>query len=455
MNSLTGSLPASLEAGWVDRAARHLVFGRLDKVSSGQLTLAEGPPSNASRVFGADAAGETAAGKHHTGASAAGLHADVHVHNARFYRSIATRGGLGAAESLMRGEWCSSDLTTLVRLFIRNMHVADKLQSGAAAPFQLLARLGHMFRRNSKAGSRRNIEEHYDLSNEFFALFLDDTMQYSCAMFDGPQTSLYDASMLKLDRICRKLNLQPGDRLLEIGSGWGSLAMHAAVFYGCHVTTTTISREQHAAVQQKVAEAGLGSQITVLLSDYRELQGKYDKIVSIEMIEAVGHEYLDTFFQACASHLKHGGLMLLQAIVMNGQRHRRHLKSVDFIRKHIFPGGCLPSLESLQSSIVRSTRLQMLHYEDMTPHYARTLAMWRERFLSRLEEIKTLGFTQAFIRMWEYYLCYCEAGFAERQTGAGQMLLAAPGCTYDVFQNVACKNATPAETAAVLDNSEV
>jgi len=440
MNAISGTLPATKATGFIDRTARQMVLGRLRKISSGQLTLNETHGSGASYQFGASQPG--------------GLGVDVRVHDPRFYRSIATRGGLGAAESLMQGEWTASDLTKLVRLFIRNMDVSDNLQSGMALPFHLLSRIGHMFRRNSKAGSRRNIQEHYDLSNDFFALFLDGTMQYSCAVFETPQTTLYDASVAKLDRICRKLDLQPGDKLLEIGSGWGSLALHAAVEYGCHVTTATISQEQYLAVTQRVADAGLQNRITVLLSDYRELEGKYDKVVSVEMIEAVGHEYLDTFFRTCSSHLKHGGLMLLQSIVINGQRHRKHLKSVDFIRKHIFPGGCLPSLESLQSSVVRSTKMQMMHYEDMTPHYARTLAMWRTRFMQRLDDVKTLGFTDAFIRMWEYYLCYCEAGFAERQTGVGQLMFAAPGCSYNVLQNAVFQQPSAAALAA-FDSSEV
>ncbi len=441
MNSVSGTLAAPMQMGIVDRLARQLVLSRLRKIRNGQLTLNEPPHGGAAQQFGA------ADGAVNGDAAADDIRVSVDVHDTRFYRSIATRGGLGAAESLMRGDWTASDLTKLVRLFIRNMHVSDNLQSGMALPFHLASRIGHMLRRNSTTGSRRNIEEHYDLSNDFFALFLDETMQYSCAVFETPQTSLYDASMAKLDRICRKLDLQPGDRLLEIGSGWGSLAMHAATVYGCHVTTTTISKEQYAAVTQKVADAGLQKHITVLLKDYRELEGKYDKLVSIEMIEAVGHEYLDTFFSTCANRLKAGGMMLLQGIVINGQRHRKHLKSVDFIRKHIFPGGCLPSIESLQNSVNRSTRLQMLHYEDMTPHYVRTLALWRERFLNRLEDVKTLGFTDAFIRMWEYYLCYCEAGFAERQTGVGQLIFGTPGCKHNILENASFQ-APQSETAS-------
>jgi cyclopropane-fatty-acyl-phospholipid synthase len=287
--------------------------------------------------------------------------------------------------------------------------------------------LGHLRKANSRAGSRRNIAAHYDLSNAFFALWLDRTLTYSAGIFPHPGASLEEASLAKYDRICRKLALTTADEVLEIGSGWGGFAIHAAGQYGCRVTTTTISRAQYDLAKERIAAAGLGNRITLLLKDYRLLEGTYDKLVSIEMIEAVGYEYLDDFFRICSDRLEEDGLMCLQAITIADQVFDRYRRSHDFIRSHVFPGSCLTSLSAMTASLARATDLRLIHLEDLTPHYARTLVLWRERFFANLDQVRALGYPESFIRLWDFYLCYCEGGFAERYIGDVQMVLAKPG----------------------------
>jgi cyclopropane-fatty-acyl-phospholipid synthase len=287
-------------------------------------------------------------------------------------------------------------------------------------------KLFHFWNRNSKAGSARNIAAHYDIGNELYKLMLDETMAYSCGIFRTPQSSLYEASVEKFDAACRKLNLKSTDHLLEIGTGWGGMAIHAAKNYGCKVTTTTISRQQYELAKQKVIEAGLQDRITLLLDDYRDLQGQYDKLVSIEMIEAVGANYLDTYLAKCASLLKPEGAMLLQAITLQDQFYKQALKSVDFIQRYIFPGSFIPSVTAICNSLSVATDFKVAHLEDIGPHYATTLRHWRERFFGALPQIRGLGYSDSFIRMWEYYLCYCEGGFTERQLGVAQILLTKP-----------------------------
>jgi cyclopropane-fatty-acyl-phospholipid synthase len=289
-----------------------------------------------------------------------------------------------------------------------------------------LLTLAHWLNRNDKNGSRRNIAAHYDLGNRFFELFLDDTMAYSCGIFANAGTSLLEASTAKFDAACSKLDLKAGQHLLEIGTGWGGLAIHAARHYGCHVTTTTISREQYDFSRERVERAGLGDRITLLLEDYRDLRGQYDALVSIEMIEAVGHQYLGTYFRRCSDLLRPTGAMLLQAITIRDQFYEQARRSVDFIKRFIFPGAFIPSVQSLVSSVARSSDMKLFHLEDIGPHYARTLKIWRERFLARQAEVRAQGYPERFVRMWEFYLCYCEGGFEERQLGDVQMLLTKP-----------------------------
>ncbi len=353
------------------------------------------------------------------------------IHDPRFYRRVALGGSLGAAESYLRGEWTASDLTSLLRLFVRNMPAADEMERGMARLTTPLARLWHRLRSNSRTGSRKNIHSHYDLGNEFFELFLDETMTYSCGIFERDDATMAEASRAKLDRICRKLDLTPGDHVLEIGTGWGSFAIHAAGQYGCRVTTTTISREQHDLAAQRIREAGLEDRIDLRLKDYRDLEGTYDKLVSIEMIEAVGHNYLGEFFRCCANLLRLDGRMVLQAITMPDQRYDQYRRSVDFIQRYVFPGSCVPSVAAMMNANAKSSDLKLAHFEEFGAHYARTLSRWRDAFFDRIDDVRTQGYPESFIRLWEYYLCYCEAGFAERYIGAVQMTLHKPACRHE------------------------
>ena len=354
------------------------------------------------------------------------LRAMIRVHHPRFFRRIALGGGLGAAESLMDGDWSCDDLTSLIRIFIRNSAVSSGFDGGWAWMTQALARAEQWWRSNTIANARSNIHQHYDLGNAFFRLFLDETLSYSCGLFRSPLTSLRDASLSKMEHVCSKLDLRPEDHLLEIGTGWGALAIHAARHFGCRVTTTTISDEQFAWATDRVQAAGLEKQVRLQQLDYRRLQGKYDKLVSIEMIEAVGQAYIDTYFQQCSRLLRSDGAMLLQAIVIRDQVLDRHSRSVDFIGKYIFPGGFLPSVGLIADSVARCTDFRIYHLEEMSQHYVLTLRAWRERFWENIADVRALGFDERFIRMWDYYFAYCEAAFAERQVNVVQVLLGKP-----------------------------
>ncbi len=345
------------------------------------------------------------------------------VADPRFYPAVLFGGTVGAAEAYVKGWWTSSDLTALARLLALNRQVLDGLDSGWSRFTGWLHRLYHWTRRNSLRGSRINIAEHYDLGNDFYSLFLDPSMMYSCAYFPSSESSLEEASFAKNERICRKLQLKTSDHLLEVGTGWGGFAIQAASRFGCRVTTTTISRRQFEYAQRRVHREGLADRIEVLLQDYRELEGSYDKLVSIEMIEAVGHQYFDTYFGCCSRLLKPHGLMLLQAITIADQFYEASKDSVDFIKRYIFPGSCLPSVAVIADCLARVTDFRMLALEDITPHYARTLRAWRERFLANLPEVRRLGFSDEFIRMWNFYFCYCEGGFQARSIGDVQILL--------------------------------
>ncbi len=356
------------------------------------------------------------------------LTVNVQIRSPRFYTSLLSGGSIGAGESYARGEWNCDRLADLVRILALNRATLEGLDSGLsklAAPF---LRLAHSGRRNTRPGSRRNIAAHYDLGNDFYRLFLDPTMNYSCAIFERPDSTLEEASIAKMERICRKLNLSPQDHLLEIGTGWGGLAIHAASRYGCRVTTTTISRNQWEFARAQIAGRGLQNRVEVLLRDYRDLTGRYDKLVSIEMIEAVGHHYFDTYFQRCAELLQPDGQMLLQSITIADQNYLAARDSVDFIKRHIFPGSCIPSVTALCDSITRCSDLRLFHLEDITVHYARTLAEWARRFRLHRDEVLKMGFSREFVRLWEFYFAYCEGGFAERAIGDVQMLLTKPLC---------------------------
>ncbi len=370
-------------------------------------------------------------------ADGASLNATVFVSDPSFYKRIMLGGTIGSAESYIDGHWVSNDLTSLIRIMIRNLGHFSKLEKGWARLKNGWHFIQHLGRRNSISGSRKNIQEHYDLGNEFYKLFLDPTMNYSSGVFESPIANgadafeMHDASIRKMDQICRKLQLNSLDHVLEIGTGWGGLAIHMASHYGCRVTTTTISKEQHRLATERVKSAGLDDRVTVLLKDYRELEGKFDKLVSIEMIEAVGHQYYDEYFSRCSNLLEDDGLMLLQSITIGEQNFNYHKNHVDFIRKYVFPGGCLPSVTALANSVGQVTDMRMLYQEDITPHYVKTLAYWRFEFMRKLDQVKELGYDDAFIRMWHFYLCYCEAAFAERRVHNIHLMFAKPKCKVD------------------------
>jgi cyclopropane-fatty-acyl-phospholipid synthase len=296
------------------------------------------------------------------------------------------------------------------------------------APFHLFF---HFFRKNTLKGSRENIIAHYDLGNEFYKLFLDDTMTYSCGIFETKDSSLFQASIAKYDRICRKLQLRPEDHVLEIGTGWGGFAIYAAKNYGCRITTTTISDQQFDLAKQRIEKDGLSDKVEIMKKDYRNLKGEFDKLVSIEMIEAVGDAYLKSFFDICSRCLKNDGMMLLQAITIADWAYDKHVRTVDFIKRYIFPGGNIPSVTAISSAVAEATDLRLFHMEDITPHYATTLAAWRENFFENIEAVRGLGFPDTFIRMWDYYFGYCEGGFLERYIGDVHMLFTKPDCRRD------------------------
>ncbi|MFL0796390.1 MAG: cyclopropane-fatty-acyl-phospholipid synthase family protein [Cellvibrionaceae bacterium] len=352
------------------------------------------------------------------------LSAHIEVTDKAFFKHVMLHRSIGLGEAYMDNLWDTPDLTNLIQVMAANLKAINDLDKNKVWYSKILSRFAHRLNRNTLSGSKKNIEAHYDLSNDFFELFLDSTMLYSAAIFGNASDSLKIASMNKAKTICQKLQLTKDDHLLEIGTGWGYLAIHAAMFYGCKVTTTTLSEEQYAYAKAKVAELGLSDKITLLKTDYRELTGEYDKLVSIEMIEAVGHEYYDTYFEKCDSLLKDDGLMLIQAITIEDQRYEHAKNSVDFIQKYIFPGGGLPSNAVIMDCLARKTQMQMVGFQDIGMDYAKTLNHWKKNFLQKKSEVMKLGFDERFIRMWEYYLCYCEGGFLQRAISTGQFVFA-------------------------------
>lgn len=371
------------------------------------------------------------------------LQAHIKIDDMRFYRLLAGNGSVGAGEAYAEGLWRCDDPVSLVRLLVRNRDLLDQMETGTARVGGALMRLWHALRQNTRAGSRRNIAAHYDLGNDFFRLFLSADLMYSSALWTEADDTLESASTRKLDVVCRKLGLKPGQQVIEIGTGWGGFALHAAKYYGCHVTTTTISKEQHALASQRVADAGLGEQICVTLNDYRDLQGQYDRLVSIEMIEAIGARYLDAYFSQVGRLLKPDGLALIQAITIEDQRYAQALASVDFIKRHIFPGSFIPSINAMLSAKTRTTDLALVHQEDFGLSYARTLRAWRERFLAHQAEARAMGFDDRFLRLWDFYLAYCEGGFLERSIGVSHLLLAKPGAQPEAPRWTAREGARP------------
>ena len=374
------------------------------------------------------------------------LRAKVYVGDAEMYRRIMLGGTIGSAESYMQQQWSTDNLTSLIRIMIRNLDHFTRLEKSWARVKNVWHYCQHALRHNSIANSRKNIYEHYDLGNDFYRLFLDPTLNYSSGVFaDLSPTasaveSMLSASVRKMDTICQKLELNSLDHVLEIGTGWGAMAVHMASKYGCRVTTTTISQQQFNVAKERVKEAGIESLVTVLLKDYRELEGQYDKLVSIEMIEAVGHQYYDQFFGKCNDLLRADGAMLLQAITIGEQNYDYHIRNVDFIGKYIFPGGSLPSISALSKSVGRVSKMRMIHEIDITPHYERTMLCWREKFFERIDAIRSLGYDESFLRRWHFYLCYCEAAFAERRVHCSHLMFAKPHSKLEPTFNASQKN---------------
>lgn len=396
------------QAGLLEKWCRPLVLSYLSNIRHGCIELIE---QHQEQVFG-DAHAD--------------LRARLEVLDSRFYSKLLLEGSVGAGEAYMDGWWKTDQLTALVRIFARNSALLDKLESGFARLSKPALKLLNWRNRNTLSQSKQNIAAHYDLSNDFYQLMLDPSMLYSSAVYPAADSSLYEAQQYKLQLLCDKLQLTPDDHLLEIGTGWGGLAIYAAKHYGCRVTTTTISQAQHDFAAVRIAEAGLSDRITLLLQDYRLLEGQYDKLVSVEMIEAVGQQYLDGYFAKCASLLKPQGLMVLQAITIADQRYQHYSREVDFIQKFIFPGGFLPSVSRMADAVSHQTDLVIRHLQDIGLDYARTLADWHQRFLAAREQVLALGFDERFMRMWQFYLCYCEGGFLERATSTVQLVLCKP-----------------------------
>ena len=382
---------------WWTRISQQAVLGRLSSLQNGQIYID-------------DECRRMVAG--HSGND--GLSATINVNDPVFYHQVAMHGALGAAESYLNGDWDCDNLPVLIRILARNLNIAGKR---AGSWLSAAARLQHVWRKNTRGGSRRNIAAHYDLGNRFFELFLDPTMMYSAAMFNSPDDSLETAQNTRMERVCQRLQLKQQDHIVEIGTGWGGFACYAAENYGCRVTTTTISNEQYEYAKRRVAEADLTDRVEVLRLDYRDLSGQFDKLVSLEMIEAVGREFHDAYFQKCSALLRTGGRMVIQAIVMPDQRYDAYVKSVDFIQKYIFPGGSLPSVGSMQKSAATTEKLRMVDLEDFGGSYAQTLRVWKQRFHENIDQVRSLGYSDRFIRMWHYYFAYCEAAFDERSVG--------------------------------------
>lgn len=405
VNDAEESAPATMPR--LERMLRARLVARLASFSHGQIVLH-------------DALGRVELG------APSDLKVRIEVLDPAFYRALAAQGTVGAGEAYIHGLWNCSDLVALVRLLLRNRDLLDGMERGFARLGGHALRAWHALNRNTRSGSRRNIAAHYDLGNAFFQLFLSRDLMYSSAYW-AEGDDLEAASTRKLELICRKLDLNPGDHVVEIGTGWGGFALHAARNYGCRVTTTTISREQHALASERIAQAGLADRVQVLLKDYRDLEGTYDKLVSIEMIEAVGAGYLDGYFAKIGALLKPDGLALLQAITIEDHRYAQALKSVDFIKRFIFPGSFIPSIHAMLAAKTRASDLGLVALEDFGDSYARTLHAWRVRFVEHLREVRAQGFDEAFMRMWDFYLAYCEGGFRERSIGVAHLVLAKPG----------------------------
>lgn len=386
---------------------RRLFYGALDKLHDAYLVI------------------EDQGQFHQFGDPQSPYQATVTIHDPRAFKEMVLGGALGAAEAYTLKLWDSHDVTKVVQVFARNLDILEQ-QGWISQLRRFLVKLDHRFNRNSINKARDNIAAHYDLGNDLFEEFLDPSMMYSSAIYPKPDATLEEAQQYRLRRICEKLCLTPKDHVLEIGTGWGGMALYAAQNFGCKVTTTTISEQQHAYTQAQIERLGLQDRITLLKEDYRNLNGQYDKLISLEMIEAVGHEYLPTYFECCSALLKPQGAMLLQAITIADQRYHRYRKNVDFIQKYIFPGGHLPSVKQITAQVAKATDMTLRHLEDFGEHYALTLREWRRRFNQSSERLHYKGYDETFQRLWNYYFAYCEGGFLERNIGVTQIVFTKP-----------------------------
>ena len=412
MKSLTKTLPKKATTLSVtERIARQLLFGALDNIRQGKLTLTE-PDGTVREFFGTENTE---------------LSGTVEIRDPKFYSRVLSGGSRGAGESYMSNEWDSEDLTVVFRIAALNQEMWQSLERGWARLTLPASHMYHWLKRNSRSQSRRNISDHYDLGNDFFELFLDPTMMYSCGVFENETDTMEQASNRKNELICQQLQLKPSDHLVEVGSGWGGFALHAAANYGCRITTTTISTEQFELARERIKAAGLDKQVQVVKEDYRDLGGSYDKLVSIEMIEAVGWENYQTYFKSCANLLKPKGLMLVQAITVADEAFEKAKRHVDFIKRYVFPGGCLPSVESMIAAARQVSDLQLIDLQDIGSHYVHTLQAWLAQFEANKGQIAQLGYDQRLIRLWRFYLCYSEAAFAERATSDVHALFARSG----------------------------
>lgn len=405
---------SSQKITWFEAKCRQGIFNAINKLENARIEIVE--QGNITRL----------------GNPNSELLGQMNVLDMSLYSDIVKGGSIAAAEAFINNKWTSPHLTSLIRVFARGQAVVDELERQANWPRRLQLKLLAWKNRNTESGSKRNILAHYDLGNELYTRFLDHSMMYSSAIYSQAEMSLAEAQEAKLAVICEKLDLKATDHMVEIGSGWGGLAIYAATHYGCKVTTTTISDEQYNYAIEKVKELGLESKITLLKKDYRLLQGKYDKLVSIEMIEAVGHDFMAEFFLKCSSLLKPDGKMLLQAITISDQRYDEYRKSIDFINKFVFPGGCLPSIAVISQHVAKSTDMMIDNVQDIGLHYARTLHDWRKNFDQQWTQIKAHGYDESFKRLWQYYLCYCEGAFIERVISTHHIVARKPRCK-DVY----------------------
>lgn len=394
--------------GWFDRLCRKFTLNFLSQLRHGSITVIE--------------AGEA----QQFGEADAELQVTLTVTDPAFYQKLVLAGSVGGGEAYIHGFWRCDNLTALVQIFARNLDVLDKMDSTWARLSRPMLKLLNFRNRNTISQSRRNIAAHYDLGNAMYQLFLDPSMMYSSAVYPAADSTLEQAQQHKLQQICERLQLKASDHLLEIGTGWGSMAIYAAQHYGCKVTTTTISQQQYDYTKARVAELGLQDKVTLLFEDYRLLTGTYDKLVSIEMIEAVGDDFLDNYFEKCSSLLKPDGIMVLQAITMVDHRYQQYVREVDFIKRYIFPGGCLPSISRMASAVAKNTDLVIRQVQDIGFDYARTLKDWCDNFMAQRDAVHQLGYDDNFIRLWHFYLCYCEGGFRERATSAVHLVLSKP-----------------------------